>query len=321
MPMFLDKPLNIYGLEWWSIAWHYPSFNRVLFWMPNQGLIGWLATSLILNEIFNHERKYTIWYLGLTTFWSPFVTIGLLPIVIADWISERHTLHDWVRKYGVPNLCGLLLGGLIGFMYLAKLYPLPPHIGGEIMSEFIFALAGGNKQVIAGLIVLLILFWLLECGIYGILTWKLLDKDDRQSRLILTVGLVILALLPFYQYGYYNDLLHKASIPSLFALSISLGRAVLNNNTTRRRTQHALLIMFAIGFVTAFINIGIQIEGVVKNGALWHLPASSEVDTLLELQEKEEERAFEIGDFEFTSFISQYISSDDAPFFQWFVRK
>jgi hypothetical protein len=319
-PMLLGKPMNIYSLEWWSIAWNYPSFNRVLFWMPNQGLIGWLATSLILNEIFNRERKYTIWYLALTTFWSPFVTVGLIPLVMANWIAERDTFYAWIRKYGLPNLCGVLLGGLIGFMYIAKFYPLPPQVSGKILSDFIFVLASGDKQIIEGLVILLILFWLLECGLYGILTWKLLDKDDKQSRLILAVGLVILAMLPFYQYGYYNDLLHKASIPSLFALSIILGRTVLAKNV-KRRTQLALTILLCIGFLTAFINIGIQFDGMIKNGAVWHLPAASEVDTLLQLQEKEKARAFKIEGFEFTSFVSQYIGSGDAPFFQWFVRK
>jgi hypothetical protein len=319
-PMLLGEAISIYDFEWWSIAWTYLSFNRVLFWIPNQGLIGWLATALILREIFDHERKYTFWYLGLTTLWSPFITIGLLPLVLVDWISEPHTLPGWITEYGVPNLCGVLLGGLIGLMYLSKFYPLPPEVSGEITSGFIFSLAEGDVGLIVGLIVLLALFWLLECGLYGILTGKILNPDDRQSRFILWIGLIFLATLPLYQYGYYNDLLQKASIPALFALAILVGRAVLSSG--RRPGAHlALTFLLAIGFMTAFINIGLQVDGIRRNGALWHLPSATEVSTLWKLAEKEQENAFEIEGQEYTSFISQYIGSSEAPFFQWFVRQ
>jgi len=318
-PMFLGETISIYHFEWWSLAWIYFSFTHVLFWVPGQGFVGWLIMAVILKEMFDHERKYTIWYLGLTTLWSPFITFGLLPFVIADWVSEPHTLYAWIRKYGLPNLSGVLLGGLVGFMYLAKFYPLPPQAGGKIIFGFVFALVRNSPEMIAGLIVLA-LFWLLECGLYGILAWKLLDRNERQSRLILMITLVYLAILPFFQYGYYNELLHKPSIPALFALAIIVGRAVLNYSR-KRGTQLALTALLAIGFVTAFINIGIQVDGVIRNGALWYLPSSAEVSTLWDLQKKEEETAFNIPGQEYTSFLSQYIGSGEAPFFQWFVRE
>ena len=233
-PMLIGQTITADNFEWWSIGWIYFSFTRVLFSVPNQGFAGWLALALILKEMLDHERKYTLWYLGLTTLWSPFITFGLLPFVVADWVSERHTLYDWIRKYSLPNLCGVLLGGLVGFMYLSKFYPLPPQVGGKIIYGSVFALARNASEVIV-ILMLVALFWLLECGIYGILAWKLLDRDDRQIRLILIVGSVYLAILPFFQYGYYNDLLHKTSIPALFALGIIVGRAVLNEQSETPR--------------------------------------------------------------------------------------
>jgi len=205
-------------------------------------------------------------------------------------------------------------------MYLSKFYPLPPQVGGKIIYGSVFALARNASEVIV-ILILVALFWLLECGIYGILAWKLLDRDDRQIRLILIVGSVYLAILPFFQYGYYNDLLHKTSIPALFALAIIVGRAVLNNSQKRRGTRLTLTILLAIGAVTAFVNIGFQFEGIIKNGALWHLPSSGEVSTLWDLQKAEQKDAFKMPGQEFTSFLSQYIGSSEAPFFQWFVRK
>jgi hypothetical protein len=318
-PTLLGEAISLYDFEWWSIGWNYPSLNRAFFWTPNQALIGWLAAALILQEIFHHERKYTLWYLGLTTFWSPFITFGLLPLVIADWVSEPHTLYLWIRKYGLPNLCGVFLGSLIGFMYLAKFSPLPLEVSGKIVSGFFFELTKDSSEVIAALL-LLALFWLLECGLYGILASKLLDRDDRQSRIVLVIILIYLAVLPLYQYGYYNDLLQKGSIPTLFALAILVGRAVLRT-TMRHGIRRALTVLLVIGFVTASINIGIQLEGTIKNGALWHLPPVGEVSTLWQLHKKEQENAFKIEGQEYNSFISQYIGSSEAPFFRWFVRQ
>lgn len=316
---FAGETLSIYDFEWWSIGWNYFSFSRVLFWTPNQGLVGWLAAALILNELFKQERKYTLWYLGLTTFWSPFITVGLIPFALADWASEPRTLPIWIRKYGLPNLCGVLLGGLIGFMYLSKFHPLPPEISGKIVSFFFFSLARNSSEVVLG-VILLILFWLLEFGLYGILTWRLLDKNDRQSRTILATVLIVLAVLPFYQYGYYNDLVQKASIPALFALAIIIGRVVLSEGTMRGN-KLALTIFLVIGFMTASVNIGIQVEGIIKNGDLWHLPSSGEVSTLWQLQKKEEENDLKIEGLEYNSFVSQYVGSNEAAYFQWFVRK
>ena len=317
--MLMGEPTKFFNFEWWSFGWNYPSFDRVLFWTPNQGFAGWLVMSLILHEMLNGERKYAIWYLGLTTFWSPFITLGLLPFVIADWVSEPRTLPGLVRNYGLPNLCGVLLGGLIALLYASKFYPLPPEVSGKIVATFFFSLAQDSMEVIAGL-TLLVLFWLLECGLYGILTWKLLDPDHKRSRWIVAVGLIVLGLLPFYQYGYYNDLLQKASVPALFALSILAGRAVLGQ-ANKRGQRVALMALLAVGLVTSSINIGLQVEGIIKNGTLWHLPASSQVSTLWELQQKEEASAFAIEGLEYTSFISQYIGSCEAPFFQWFVKQ
>ena len=319
VPMFTGQALSLRHFEYWSIGWAYYSFDFFLFWIPNQGFVGWLATALILDEMFNHQRRYTLWYLALTTFWSPFITFGLLPFVIADWVLEPHTLYAWFRKYGLPNLCGVLLGSLIAFMYLAKLYPLPPQVGGKIIFRFFFALTRDTSEVVAGLI-LLVLFWLLECGIYGILAWKLSGRNDRQIRILLIVGLLYLAILPFFYYGYYNDLLQKASIPALFVLAIIVGRAVLNNSQ-KRGTRLALRILVTIGFVAAFIHIGFQLEGVIENRELWHLPSLAEVSTLPDLQKKDQETNFEIRGLEYTSFLSQYIGSDEAPFFRWFVRQ
>lgn len=319
VPMFTGEALSLRHFEYWSIGWAYYSFDFFLFWIPNQGFVGWLAAALILDEMFNCRRRYTIWYLALTTLWSPFITFGLLPFVIADWISEPQTLYTWSRKYGLPNLSGVLLGSLIGFMYLAKLYPLPPEVSGKIIFSFLFSLTMSASEVVAGLI-LLVLFWLLECGIYGILAWKLLDPNDRQIRLTLIVILVYLAILPFFYYGYYNDLLQKAPIPALFALSIIVGQAVLNHSQ-KQRTRLALRVLVAIGSVAAFLHIGFQLEGVVRNEELWHLPLVAEVRTLPDLQKSAQEDDFEIRGLEFTSFLSQYIGSAEAPFFQWFARQ
>ena len=318
-PTFLGKTINIHNFEWWSMGWLLPAFTHTLFWTPGQGIVGWLATSLILNDMFKRGNRYSLWHLGLTTLWGPFITIGLCPFVFVDWLAEPDKLKPWIVKSGVANLCGVLLGGLISFMFLSKLYALPQEISGKISYGFFFALAQDNSEVIFGLI-LLSFFWLMEGGLLGILIWKLLDPKDKQSRLILIVALAVLGVLPFVYYGYYNDLLHKTSIPALFALSIVAGRAAWNH-TGRRGLRLAVNVLLAIGFVAALLNIGFQLEGMTKNGTIRHLPNASDVFSLWQLQEKEQNAPFEIRGLEYNSLLSQYLGSNEAPFFQWFVRQ
>lgn len=318
-PIFLGQAINIHIFEWWSMGWLLPAPTHTLFWTPGQGFIGWLSMALILNDIFNRGHRYSLWHLGLTTLWGPFITIGLLPFVFVDWLFEPDKLTPWIVKSGLANLCGLLLGSLISFMFLSKLYSLPPEISGKISYGFFFSLAQNNSEVILGL-ALLFFFWLLEGGLLGILIWKLFDPADRQSRLILITALAVIGALPFVYYGYYNDLLHKTSIPALFALSIVAGQTALNH-TGRRGIRIAVNVLLAIGFVAAFLNIGFQLEGIVKNGNIRYLPESGEIFSLWQLQEKEQGHPFEIRGLEYNSLISQYLGSNEAPFFQWFVRQ
>ena len=73
-------------VEWWS-GWGFAQFSSMaslMVWVPNQGISGWLLISMILFDgKLDCLRKNGLLYLGLSTLWAPFVSIGLLPFMIA----------------------------------------------------------------------------------------------------------------------------------------------------------------------------------------------------------------------------------------------
>ena len=89
----VETLLNWKHIEQWSIGWQYSSNATLLFWVPNQALVGWITTGLLVHAILHRRQKqHHIFYCGLSALWSPFVTIGLLPYLLADSLLENDTL-------------------------------------------------------------------------------------------------------------------------------------------------------------------------------------------------------------------------------------
>jgi len=96
-------------IEQWSIGWQYSSNATLLFWVPHQALAGWIASGLLLYAIlYSPQRKYSLFYFSLTALWSPFVTIGLIPYLLAEFLLEDGAWLTRLKRYvSWPNLGGL----------------------------------------------------------------------------------------------------------------------------------------------------------------------------------------------------------------------
>jgi len=82
-------------IEQWSIGWQYSSNTTLLFWVPHQALAGWIASGVLMYAIlYFPQRKYSLFYFSLTALWSPFVTIGLIPYLLAEFLLEDGNMVD-----------------------------------------------------------------------------------------------------------------------------------------------------------------------------------------------------------------------------------
>lgn len=304
-----DYQLDWGHIEWWSLGWQYSSNVTLLFWVPNQALAGWLVSAIFMETMLHSpQKKYVLFYLGLAGLWSPFVILGVLPFLLADFLTQEDTLPQRLRRYVAwPNLCGMGLLAVIGLFYSAKLYDMPPSLGSGVSHGFVWSFAENTLEKILIPIVIAV-FCLLEFGLYAMLIRKSGLAWDRKSRGLFLAAVVCLSLWPFYRLGALNDLVMRVSIPALFFLAVFLARAL---NTAEGRKRGVLLALIAIGALTTFFEHRRHLTNIQQAGSIVSRPEINEVSDLLSLNPPD-------SDVDFVAF--QYLGSLQAPFFQFLAK-
>ena len=307
---FLQEPLSIMQwvhIERWAGHWEYPAHVTSLFWAPNQGICAWLATGLLLNEFLRAGNAHRqIFFLSLTALWSPFVTLGLIPLLAADFFERNSPFSKKIAAYVAPvNLCGLFILLLTGVFYLSKFYPSPipfvPMEQGFIFSSPLFP--GLFWHEIA---LILALFCLLEYGGSAILIWRSRLPFRPFERRLFFISIAILSILPFFRYGFWNDLVMRVSLPALFIIAIFVTRA-LYAASVKMPVRILIIIALLLGSLNVAVELKRHIGGTIAAGKLINLP--------------EPAMLYDVPNTFFTpSFFTQYIGSADSPFFNYFAK-
>jgi hypothetical protein len=204
-------------IEWWAGAYQYSSMTTQLFWVPNHALAGWLFMGLL----FRHEKTSLLdasWPILLVAaaIWSPLTAVGLVPFVVARGVA----LMRGTGLRGMLDARGLIPALLVGIA-IAGYLTLDP---GGVRRGVTLGAAGDTAMSVLRQVQ----FFLLEAGLLGIAILLLRPSAE------LVVALAVLLLLPSFSFGPGNDLVMRASIPSLVVLMISALRALLDDRTDRR---------------------------------------------------------------------------------------
>jgi len=306
----VDLFLNWEHIEQWAIGWQYSANTTLLFWVPNQALVGWIATGMLLYAILHSsQKKYSLFYCGLTALWSPFVTLGFLPFLLAEFILGNGSLPKRLKLYiSLPNLCGIVLLALIGLFYSAKFYPIPPSLTGEIPHGFSLSFLDDMEAKVIGFVMIGV-FCLLEFGMYAIFIYSSNRGWDSRTRVLFATTLLCLLVFPFYRYGRANDFVMRVSIPGLFVLAVLLGRTLHGKSLTSLK-RIVLVMLVALGSVTALVEFRRHVTKVYETGRILQMP---EVDQVMSLWNPSVDTS--------DSLILQYIGSSQAPFFQWMTKQ
>jgi hypothetical protein len=224
-------------LEWWAGNYQYSSMTTQLFWVPNHALGGWLTVGLL----FRHERATPLEStLPITvvaaTLWSPLSALGVVPFVlwkvVATAVQERSLRCLDPRMWGPAFVVGLVVAA-----YLV----LDP---GGIPKGI--SVNTGSAAHVTNELLSLVQFFLLEAGILGLAILAILPSSQ------VVLAMVILALLPLVYFGPGNDLVMRASIPSLAVLAIGACLALcqdpLAGGTLKKKWLLACLLI--VGAVT-----------------------------------------------------------------------
>ncbi len=278
--------------------------------MPNQAFVGWIATALLLHSIlYLGDKRFLLFYYGLTALWSPFVTIGLLLYLLMDWLIEKGRWQERLRRYvALPNLCGLGMLTVIGLFYSAKLYPISPLVTSEIPQGFSLSAYFLDTQAKMIGLVFILAFCLLEFGLYGVLIVRGRRSWNAKTKGLFAVTMICLSLIPFYRYGAMNDFSMRASIPALFVLAFFLARTLHSQSlgVTWRIIQAVLVF---IGSATVAIEFQRHMNKIAAAGTLVRTPQVTRVSGIW---------AYEANNPR--PILIQYVGSSQAPFFIFMAK-
>jgi hypothetical protein len=224
-------------LEWWADTYQFSSMTTQLFWVPNHALGGWLMIGLLYRAGAAAQFQMLLPILVVAAaLWSPLTVVGLLPFVVcmmAAWVFRQGSLRLLRPDIWGPAL--LVAAAVGGYLALD-----PTHIRKGV------ALAGEPLGDMVIDVIRQLQFFLLEAGLIGFAILMLRPSSE------LILALLILAVLPFAYLGPGNDLVMRASIPSLAVLMIGACRALLDKTTATRATlkKAALGGLLAVGAAT-----------------------------------------------------------------------
>lgn len=251
-----------YHFEWWAGWAQFSSNTAALFWSPQQAIPAWTVVAILMRS--RHECRllpYLVLLMAATLLWSPFITIGLAPFLLA--LAIRHDFRQVV--FGWRAIVSVFLLAVPIGLYLTAGFGSIPH--GYIATD----------PCTAGAICFswpsYILFLLLEIG--APLAILFLRNEQEQGFLI--AAALTLCLVPLYRIGLLNDFAMRASLPALAVLAILCAKLIAS---PKPYPTAALLVLLAAapsvlpelarGFLQEEINISsADIANTAENRKWW----------------------------------------------------
>jgi hypothetical protein len=304
----------------WQELFFFHATHDVFIKIPNHAIPAWLLGALALDAADRRDVGFpTALALGVAMLWSPFVALGLAPLLAAPWLCAEGGLRRCARaQLSGANAAGLLVALVVLAYYAARwhAYELPPaYLEGVVPTRNgwlpgLVDVTTGRFLLTAALFSLVTFLWM---ALPLLAAERVLKGVSPRAALALAASLVLIALL-FFRYGFHNDLQHRASLPAQFVL------VVLSLDLLARVRRHPL----AAGVLAAGLALGAL-------GATAQMLRSAErVRWLLDRTEVLAERptgdVFQrqmhyVGSDEGFDRITQYLGSVDAPFFSHLARR
>jgi hypothetical protein len=224
-------------LEWWAGNYQYSSMTTQLFWVPNHALGGWLTIGLLFRDGRGTPLESMLPIIVVAaTLWSPLSALGVVPFVL--WRVVASGLRERSLRLLEPRVWAPAL--IVGLVVAAYLVLDPTRIPKGLSVS-----ASGAGRATHDLL-RLAQFFLLEAGFIGVSILAIRPSSQ------VVLALVILAFLPLAYFGPGNDLVMRASIPSLAVLAISACLALCRKPMTGDmiRKKWILACLLVVGAVT-----------------------------------------------------------------------
>nr|MCR5733449.1 hypothetical protein [Lachnospiraceae bacterium] len=254
-------------LEWWATFFQYSSNTTQIFWVFNQSIPLWVLMALILQL---KENRYIAALSALAFAYSPWATIGLLPIA-AVLCMKKGRLKDVFSLMNI--MIPLIMLIVFGSFYMGG-------NGNAGKTGLVFAVnEADNKRIFMSYLV----FVLFEVLIY----FFILGKHQKKNELY-TVVLVELLILPLIVIRDENFIM-RGSIPALFMLTFFVMQFLVNNHPEKDRSVRLrytlLVVVLAIGCITPVHEISRTVEKTMSTdnmlqemvGSFAHMQTEDEI--------------------------------------------
>jgi hypothetical protein len=312
-PVFA-KIFSDYHLERWARYWQYSSNVSLMNFVPNQALSGWLLTALVIDAIQTRKPGFPVTVaVALGLMWSPFVTVGLLPLLVSFVFTGKRPLWTGLKAQMTPaNLAGLVPVAVLVAYYASLFVPieLPQRYRSPAENAFLAKFWLMTSEVPFGTF---LVRYALFVACEFLVLWILLLVSQRKSSLgsdllpLLYFSGSTLLVLPLFHYGWYNDLVMRASIPALFVLQVCTIQALRHG--PRRSIVAGMIIVLAIGALYS--------GNLLRTHGKWILNRRSIVAILPEDRVR---NLFQIQLYDpfakNTEFVAQYVASTESLFFR-----
>jgi hypothetical protein len=232
-------------LLWWSGIYQFSGNSTLLFWVPQQAIAGWIITGIVTFVAVENGPPRGVLFLGAPgLLFTPFSVVGLLPFGIAMLVAlwRRNRLRELgPEDFLVAPLIGLLIASYIA----ANRFAFPSGwiwTTSDTYSPGRFALQ-----------------WLLEIGVYAMLTWPWVRHASRGRRAWFLLSCICLTFIPLWKAGTFNDWAMRASIPALYVFWIYVAGAIADP-TWRSRWPRVLVACFVVGSISAWSEMWRALE-------------------------------------------------------------
>ena len=219
-----------WNVENWTRMFLFNANTTHLFWAPQHGIVGWLATSIVIHEHRTEGALHTgPWLVALALMWSPFIAVGIAPLLAVSMLRALRAKGRIPWLWWLPPIA---IGLVLSAFYLSIITPIP--------HGFAPVLFGTKFLQVWGL------FCVLEFGLWVMVL--------RHRPPLWITSVVVLAVLPLVKYGHFGDLVIRSSLPSLFVICI----AVAGELGTRVRSW--LLPLWIVGSTAAIGDMLLSVE-------------------------------------------------------------
>lgn len=234
-------------LEWWANYFQYSANTTQIYWVFNQSIPIWMIVSMLLLQ---NKSKSKCGLSALAFAYSPFATIGMIPIAIGSIFNgednEQSLSKKIVNALTFENIAiPILILVVFGSFYMQSSNSLGEY-------GFIFCLHPEFRTF-----TLYAIFIFSEVLIYFIA----MGSTARKFKFY-WITLFELLTIPLFKAGLWNDFCMRVSIPALFLLMILILQTYFENQEhLRRRVIQVLLI---IGFITSLSEINRNLSGTLN---------------------------------------------------------